>query len=109
MRGLRRLNQRHREITEKRFELVLRIAFGVPTPFSYYPLVNEYALGNECFARLGNIGEREGEKGGYPGNEHVQTSHRCVSYTCTKLTEAWLGDTRFAGNALVTRLSNFSS
>lgn len=97
MRGLRRLNQRHREITRKNVSGLSYV--------SRYPILvssrERIGSGSECLGRLGNIGEREREeREGYPGNEHAQTSHRCVSYTCIKLTEAWLGDTRFAGNAL---------
>lgn len=60
MRGLRRLNQRHREITRKNVSGLSYV--------SRYPILvssrERIRSGSECLGRLGNIGERgRGERG----------------------------------------------
>lgn len=58
MRGLRRLNQRHREITRKNVSGLSYV--------SRYPILvssrERIRSGSECLGRLGNIGERERER-----------------------------------------------
>lgn len=58
MRGLRRLNQRHREITRKNVSGLSYV--------SQYPILvssrERIRSGSECLGRLGNIGERERER-----------------------------------------------